>query len=251
MGRFESPCQIATLFMGATLVAAGVIFVLRIEALKRYGSKGQDEVPVEMQQINTQNDEKASFLSKVARDLEYLKSFIADNKGDSTLRQKRSPEEFDEQKFASELGEHLFTESLNNHKLRNVAEKVAKLDPKTDQITSEILRQFCPKPVNHTDHKFPPIFSHLGPEVESDSTSTPVKRNHIACQSYGQLVTIVILTTIVNFTLVGMVLICKTIKNCHKRTKNPARIQDEFLDDYYYSKDVTPIIKSVSHDITI
>ena len=43
------------------------------------------------------------------------------------------------------LSEELLTESLNHHKLRNVAQKVAKLNPHTDQITKEILKQFCPK----------------------------------------------------------------------------------------------------------
>ena len=36
MARYESPCQIIGLFVGATLVAVGVIFVLNIEATKRY-----------------------------------------------------------------------------------------------------------------------------------------------------------------------------------------------------------------------
>ena len=43
------------------------------------------------------------------------------------------------------LSEELLTESLNHHKLRNVAQKVAKLNPHEDQITREILKQFCPK----------------------------------------------------------------------------------------------------------
>ena len=40
--------------------------------------------------------------------------------------------------------EELLTESLKHHKIRNVAQKVSKLDPNHDQITKEILKQFCP-----------------------------------------------------------------------------------------------------------
>ena len=37
MGRYDSPGQIFGLFAGAALVAVGVIFVLNVEASKRYG----------------------------------------------------------------------------------------------------------------------------------------------------------------------------------------------------------------------
>jgi hypothetical protein len=60
-------------------------------------------------------------------------------------RHKRSVTDDPESKFATDLSENMLTESLNRHKLRGVEHKVAKLNPTTDQITSEILRQFCPK----------------------------------------------------------------------------------------------------------
>ena len=37
MARLESPCQIFGVFLGAGLVAMGVIFFLNIEAAKRFG----------------------------------------------------------------------------------------------------------------------------------------------------------------------------------------------------------------------
>ena len=37
MAHFESPCQIAGLFISAVLVSFAVIYVLRWEATKRYG----------------------------------------------------------------------------------------------------------------------------------------------------------------------------------------------------------------------
>ena len=37
------------------------------------------------------------------------------------------------------------SQSLNGHKIRNVANKVKHLDSINDQIVLEILRQFCPK----------------------------------------------------------------------------------------------------------
>ena len=43
MAKFESPCQIFGLFLGAGLVAVGVIFFLNIEAARRYGGNGLEE----------------------------------------------------------------------------------------------------------------------------------------------------------------------------------------------------------------
>ena len=43
MGKYDTPGQIFGLFAGAALVAVGVIFVLNIEANKRYGTSSQDE----------------------------------------------------------------------------------------------------------------------------------------------------------------------------------------------------------------
>ena len=42
MGRYDSPGQIFGLFAGAALVAVGVIFVLNVEASKRYAQ--DDEI---------------------------------------------------------------------------------------------------------------------------------------------------------------------------------------------------------------
>ena len=43
MAKFESPCQIFGLFLGAGLVAVGVIFFLNVEAAKRYGGNENEE----------------------------------------------------------------------------------------------------------------------------------------------------------------------------------------------------------------
>ena len=43
MAKFESPCQIFGLFLGAGLVAVGVIFFLNIEAARRYGGNELEE----------------------------------------------------------------------------------------------------------------------------------------------------------------------------------------------------------------
>ena len=44
----------------------------------------------------------------------------------------------------TQLSENLLSQSLNGHKIRNVANKVKHLDSINDQIVLEILRQFCP-----------------------------------------------------------------------------------------------------------
>ena len=44
MAKYESPCQVLGLFMGAVLVSCGVIYILTLEANKRYGDgQSQDE----------------------------------------------------------------------------------------------------------------------------------------------------------------------------------------------------------------
>ena len=37
MAKYESPCQVLGLFMGAVLVSCCVIYILTLEANKRYG----------------------------------------------------------------------------------------------------------------------------------------------------------------------------------------------------------------------
>ena len=37
MAKYESPCQVIGLFAGAVLVSCGVIYILTLEANKRYG----------------------------------------------------------------------------------------------------------------------------------------------------------------------------------------------------------------------
>ena len=44
MGRFDSPWQVAHLFLCAAVVSVAIIFVLRLEAHKRYG---EDEEKVQ------------------------------------------------------------------------------------------------------------------------------------------------------------------------------------------------------------
>ena len=37
MAKYESPCQVLGLFAGAILISCGVIYILTLEANKRYG----------------------------------------------------------------------------------------------------------------------------------------------------------------------------------------------------------------------
>ena len=54
MAKYESPCQVLGLFMGAVLVSCCVIYILTLEANKRYGDgQSQDE-----------NDKGEQFLGK-------------------------------------------------------------------------------------------------------------------------------------------------------------------------------------------
>lgn len=95
MARFESPCQILTLFLLASLVAFAVIFVLNLEANKRYGKE--------------EKENRKSYINEIA---DNLKKFWS-----SSRREKRSIE-----------SENLLSESLNNRKIRHLSQKVEKLD---------------------------------------------------------------------------------------------------------------------------
>ena len=55
----------------------------------------------------------------------------------------------DDSKSATDLSENLLTEGLKHRKIRNIEEKIEFLK-KDDQIVSEIVRQFCPKPPTTT-----------------------------------------------------------------------------------------------------
>ena len=53
--------------------------------------------------------------------------------------------EGEDSKSATDLSENLLTEGLKHRKIRNIEEKIEFLK-QDDQIVSEIVRQFCPKP---------------------------------------------------------------------------------------------------------
>ena len=82
--------------------------------------------------------------------------------------------------------EELLTESLKHHKIRNVAQKVSKLDPKHDQITKEILRQFCPQPVTEKPRNINPVETETSIPIsvstekfeESNKTTESLISNH-------------------------------------------------------------------------
>merc|ERR1712079_277320 len=161
MGKYDSPGQIFGLFAGAALVAMGVIFVLNIEANKRYGTRDEDVI-VQERNINPTPSLTRRVLNKLRSFGVWFKSDGNNDEANKVhLRQKRSViylpegagEDFNENESedefdltATQLSENLLSQLLNGHKIRNVVDKVKHLDPVNDQIVSEILRQFCPKP---------------------------------------------------------------------------------------------------------
>ena len=141
------------------------------------------------------NEDKISLFGRFRHNLENLLS----------RRQKRSieTEESEEEplkkedKKATKLSENLLTESLNGHKLRNVARKVARLNPEKDQITAEILKQFCPK-INCSEtgeeksdakmeirHEFPLLSTKEENETQLEFRDEPMVKTVHACEDYG------------------------------------------------------------------
>jgi len=266
MGKYDSPGQIFGLFAGAALVAMGVIFVLNIEANKRYGTRDEDVI-VQERNINPTPSLARRVLNKLRSFGVWFKSDGNNDEANKVhLRQKRSViylpegagEDFNENESedefdltATQLSENLLSQSLNGHKIRNVVDKVKHLDPVNDQIVSEILRQFCPKPekipeqpINESSPMidenmqnetldFQSQFTNIQdvksttPTVQ-DEVNTNATRLHLhfarnneekafetvfVCEDYGNTVLTVLITTAVNITFLGLILFCKQFLN--------------------------------------
>ena len=137
------------------------------------------------------NEDKISLFARFRHNLENLWS-------SSRPRPKRSIEGEESQK-TTKLSENLLTESLNGHKLRNVAMKVARLNPQKDQITKEILDQFCrPKMVNCSlqnedskldleNHEFPLLSNKEENETILQFKDEPMVQTVYVCEDYGKI----------------------------------------------------------------
>jgi len=258
MARFESPLQIFGLFLCAALVAIGVIFVLNLEVDKRYGNERNVRSPKEML---VDNEDKISLFARFRHNLENLWSW-------SRPRQKRSIEGEESQK-TTKLSENLLTESLNGHKLRNVAMKVARLNPQKDQITKEILDQFCrPKMVNCSlpnedskldleNHQFPLLSNKEENETILQFKDEPMVQTVYVCEDYGNVIIAILVTTLVNFSFIGLIWLCRKItfyccnddhedKICTQCciTNQHDALQEIVDDEIYGIENNSPIIKS-------
>ena len=137
------------------------------------------------------NEDKISLFARFRHNVENLLS----HRQKRSIVQESSETETDEknQNYATKLSENLLTESLNGHKLRNVAKKVARLNPKTDQITAEILKQFCPK-INCTEeneqveinHDFPLLDNKGENETKLEFRGEPLIETVYVCEDYGK-----------------------------------------------------------------
>ena len=140
------------------------------------------------------NEDKISLFDRFRHNLENLLS----------RRQKRSIDAGEESQKktlekTTKLSENLLTESLNGHKLRNVAMKVARLNPQKDQITKEILDQFCPpKMVNCSlpnedskldleNHEFPWLSNKEENETILQFKDEPMIQTVYVCEDYGKI----------------------------------------------------------------
>ncbi|TRY80480.1 hypothetical protein TCAL_02975 [Tigriopus californicus] len=191
MGRYDSPGQIGALFLGAALVSMAIISVVRIEALKRYGSseimdqtKSPNVGPAEPELASAplQDDNRPRALrwaqaftgtmqtfkrrfrswldSKNSDGAEDQQASASSGDGVQLLRPKREStfkDNKDEHVLnTSRLGEELLTEALQGHKIRSIEKKIQKLSP-DDQLVQAILRHF---PGDRSPSNFPMIRSH-------------------------------------------------------------------------------------------
>jgi len=207
------------------------------------------------------NEDKISLFDRFRHNLENLLS----------RRQKRSIGEESQKKTlekTTKLSENLLTESLNGHKLRNVAMKVARLNPQKDQITKEILDQFCPKMVNcslqeeselkeEIHHEFPLLSDKEENETILQFKDEPMIQTVFVCEDYGNVIIAILVTTLVNFSFIGLIWLCRkvTFYCCNDDHEDKICTQccitnqhdalQEFVDDEIYGiESNSPIIKN-------
>jgi len=176
MGRFESPFQIATLFVGAVFASAFVIFLLRWEAMKRYGAE-EHKVELSVSSLEKSHfssgsvNEMSTLLRRKKRSTDeidtgggwpsfqsIMQKVVSHNhtKMDTLPAASKKVEVSHQGRHSSQLSEELLTSALNHrHKIRHIMEKISRLR-KDDQVVSAILDKFCqiPKDVG-------PILTHL------------------------------------------------------------------------------------------
>ena len=176
MARYETPGQVALLFIGAALVSVAVIFVLRIEAQKRSEkittSESMEIILTEVEPtadednsvnaVNTQTaqeikKEKFNVFESLARLKHNIRLFL--HLDSTSVRGKRSIDDdhkaarntiehstADEEKLGIEsnsvLSEQLLSEALDGHKIRDLRDKIKKLS-EAEQIVKAILERFC------------------------------------------------------------------------------------------------------------
>lgn len=303
MGRYDSPGQIFGLFAGAALVAVGVIFVLNVEASKRYGQ--DDEIIAQEKKINPTPSLAARLLNKLGNLGSWFKSGQQED-SEGRLRQKRSIIDDQEENDLEEdepiifpntqLSENLLSQSLNGHKIRNVANKVKHLDSINDQIVLEILRQFCPttlqEPRNDSSVFYEEALQESLEDLQDEKSDTKetdlnvtisnlnATKIHLqfkentdlkkietvfVCEDYGNTVITVLITTAVNLSFAGFILLCRRFinswpqsledyedeMNCCNISYGHQNLQEEYYDDEIYGISTnniqitdTPIIKN-------
>lgn len=177
MAKFETPCQILSLFLGAACVAALLILLLTAEANKRQDTleKSDDIVVLEADDISPLtgikyiwNKMRNSIRSSSTKDNElelgtktrkkreaspdYYSNHVIEGEYDDTniveeqdVSEERKPyNEKRSHSITSNIGSALLSSAIVGHKIRHIQEKVALLG-KDSQLVSAVLNMYCSK----------------------------------------------------------------------------------------------------------
>lgn len=167
MAQYETRGQILLLFLGAALVSAAVIFLLRIEAKARYGDGDEDSTASDRSATLINTAEDKSVWAKLSQLSARMRGMVVGSEEGRQKRRKRSTEYesgetsypyftwnesnndlgYATSKIPSQLEESLLTEALSGHKIRNLEEKISELDP-DGQVVKGITDYFCQTDIN-------------------------------------------------------------------------------------------------------
>jgi len=160
MAKFETPCQIVSLFVGAAGVAFLIIVFLNAEVRHRQTSEDNEAVDVVIEDTASMSHKSfyGSLLDRMSRKLrnsfgsgpdvikETTDSEIVHvrNKRDTNTNdfEEKMSDNDDENHYYQSLTESLMTSTLSGHKIRNIKDKLLMIG-EDSQLVQVVLELYC------------------------------------------------------------------------------------------------------------
>ena len=132
MARFETPCQIVSLFIGAAGVAVLIILFLNAEVRHRNSEHAEESV--------MEDDIDGLGYSFYSNILDRMAEMVnEEEEGTENRRVRRDLSDV----VHNELSEALLSEAVSGHKVRNIADKIM-MAGEESQLVKTVLDLYCP-----------------------------------------------------------------------------------------------------------